>query len=505
LAKREHSCEWRSKVDELETKLEEKDAQLDALTARMSQIEHRLALADKQIIGPKRERMPTPEAEAKARDGQEKKRGGYTNPKKRKENAEALAALPTTIVPHPIPDEERRCPHCGEDAKPIGWGDRSVEYEWVPGHLERRLHVVEVGRCPCKQHYARGPAPERVQEGCTLGPAFLAKLAVDKCADSTPIYRVEKQMRRSGIPISRSTLNDNVLLAGEVLMPLHEVALSELRLDPHVQADETSFRLQRRAERAFVWTFLTRLYTVYVFSSSRSGDTANNVLGGTQGVLTVDGYTGYNNVTDVDGRDRTGCWSHARRYLFDSLRTAPEARDGLDLILELFMIEREATLANIVGTRKHLALRKKRSAPVLEELATWRDKMEPLFEPRSAMGEALRYMKNQWSRLIAFLRDARIPIHNNASEAALRIVALARKNSLFFGNEHAGRCFMVLYSLIAMCERQDINPEIYLADVLIRIQDQPKDRLIELLPDRWKERFGSAFTVDRIVTPAGAT
>ena len=52
------------------------------------------------------------------------------------------------------------------------------------------------------------------------GPAFLAKLAVDKCADATPIYRVEKQMRRAGIPISRSTLNDLVLLSADSLHPL---------------------------------------------------------------------------------------------------------------------------------------------------------------------------------------------------------------------------------------------------------------------------------------------
>ena len=91
------------------------------------------------------------------------------------------------------------------------------------------------------------------------------------------------------------------------------------------------------------------------------------------------------------------------------------------------------------------------------------------------------------------------------SEAALRIVALARKNSLFFGNEEAGRRFMVLYSLIATCERHDVNPEVYLADVLLRIQDHPSDRLSELLPHRWKESFGSGFTVERIVTPADAT
>jgi transposase len=505
LATKKHDCRWRKTAEVLEAKLVEKDAQVASLASRLSEIEHRLALTTKQVIGPKSERMPTPEEEAKKREGSGGRRGGHVNPRKRKENAEALEALPTTIVPHPIDERERCCPHCGDDVKPIGQGDKSVEYEWVPGRLERRVHLVEVGRCPCKQHYARGPAPARVQEGCMYGPAFLAKLAVDKCADSTPIYRVEKAMRRAGVPISRSTMNDLILLAADTLTPLWAAARDEMRIDEHVQADETSCRTQTRMGRSFVWTFLSKLHTVYVFSDSRSGDTAQDILGGTTGWLTIDGYTGYNIVTDVEGRDRTGCWSHARRYLFDAMATAPEARNGLDIILDLFMVERTAKQRDIVGTPDHLALRQQRSAPILERLREWRDEMMPLFEPKSPMATALRYMRNQWQRLEAFLADPLVPIHNNASEAALRIVALMRKNSLFFGNERAARRFMVLYSLIATCERHDVNPEVYLADVLIRLQDQPKDRVADLLPHRWKETFGSGFTVERIVTPAGAT
>ena len=64
---------------------------------------------------------------------------------------------------------------------------------------------------------------------------------------------------------------------------------------------------------------------------------------------------------------------------------------------------------------------------------------------------------------------------------------------------------MVLYSLIATCERHDVNPEVYLADVLLRIQDHPKQRLGELLPHRWKQSFGAAFAVDKTITPADAT
>jgi transposase len=330
-----------------------------------------------------------------------------------------------------------------------------------------------------------------VREGCTYGPAFISKLIIDKCADALPIYRVEKAMARAGIPLSRSTMNELVLLGAEVLAPLHALALHEMRSDPHVQADETSFRLQTSAARPFVWTFLSANVTAYVFSENRSGDTAKEVLGGTTGSLTIDGYTGYNVVTDVDGRDRTGCWSHARRYLFDALTTAPEARAGLDIILELFMVERKAISMNIVGTSEHHEMRQRRSVEILRRMREWRDKMAPSFEPKSPMGVALRYMDNQWDRLNAFVADPKIPIHNNASESALRIVALARKNSLFFGTAEAGRRFMVLYSLIATCERHKINPETYLTDVLLRIDDYPKHRVSDLLPHRWKDLFGS--------------
>lgn len=504
-ARKSHDCEWRVLARKLQSQLAEQEAKLATVLSRVGELEHQHALSMKQIVGPKSERMPTPDDEARRRDGQKPVRGGYANPKKRKENAEALASLPTTVEPRPIADADRRCPQCGDNVRPIGKGDTSVEYEWTPGRLVRRLHVVETGRCPCKLHYARGSAPRRVREGCTYGPAFIAKLIVDKCADATPIYRIEKAMRRAGIPISRSTMNGLVLLGAEVLAPLHAVLLDEMRIDPHLQADETSFRLQTSTARPFVWTFLSSALTVYVFSTSRSGDTAKNVLGGTTGSLTIDGFTGYNVVTDVDGRERTGCWSHARRYLFDALVTAPEARAGLDFILELFMVERKARSMNVVGTRAHHQLRRRRSAEVLERIRVWREETAPNFEPKSPMGIALRYMKNQWSRLTAFLTDPNIPIHNNASEAALRIVALARKNSLFFGTEDAGRRFMVLYSLIATCERHDVNPEVYLADVLLRIQDHPKRRLAELLPHRWKETFGRSFVVENDVTAGNET
>jgi hypothetical protein len=50
------------------------------------------------------------------------------------------------------------------------------------------------------------------------------------------------------------------------------------------------------------------------------------------------------------------------------------------------------------------------------------------------------------------------------------------------GAEHAA----IIYSLLATCRLQGVNPVYWLDDVLRRIGDCPKDKLTELLPQYWK-------------------
>jgi len=64
-------------------------------------------------------------------------------------------------------------------------------------------------------------------------------------------------------------------------------------------------------------------------------------------------------------------------------------------------------------------------------------------------------------------------------------LALGRKNFLFVGNEDAGDNIAGLYSLVATCEANNVNPIEYLRDVLLRISTHPAARIDELLPDRW--------------------
>ena len=101
------------------------------------------------------------------------------------------------------------------------------------------------------------------------------------------------------------------------------------------------------------------------------------------------------------------------------------------------------------------------------------------------MGKALSYTLNQWEALGRFVDDEQLPLDNNRSEGALRNAALGRKNFLFVGHEQAGENLAGLYALVATCQANGVNPEQYLADVLLRVQTHPNSRIDELLPHQW--------------------
>ena len=122
----------------------------------------------------------------------------------------------------------------------------------------------------------------------------------------------------------------------------------------------------------------------------------------------------------------------------------------------------------------------------MDDFKAWLLTEQGRHPPRGPMGEAIGYALSQWNPLTLFLTDAHLPIDNNASEAALRIAALGRKNFLFVGSDHAGENLAGLYSLIMTCEANGVNPVAYLADVLLRVQAHPASRIDELLPHNWK-------------------
>ncbi|NOK07093.1 MULTISPECIES: IS66 family transposase [unclassified Myxococcus] len=478
----DHFCPWREEAEELKE--------------RLTSLEAKMATLERHVFGRRAEKLPTVAAELRGDADTEAARAEVAKKKRRERAARKAEEAPAREIRHAVPAEERQCPACdSEDLKPLGKGRATVLYEYVPARFEKQVHVQEVLACACGRGVVTAPPPARVVDRGEYGPGFLAHVVTSKCADAMPLHRLAQRVERSGVPMSRSTLTDLFHQAASVLLPLSQHLLQCIASADVVWADETPLHVLdvKKTKLGYLWTFLTQndageWLIGYRFSMGRGGKTPKEVLGGTAGALVVDGYTGYNAVTLPKGRVRVGCWAHCRRRFFDALATAPEAREALDLILELYRVEAQAKDADMVRTAAHRELRQLHSAPVLARLHTWLEAQVPRHPPKSPLGQAISYALKQWEALTRFVENERLPLDNNRSEAALRKAALGRKNFLFVGHEAAGENLAGLYALVATCEANGVNPEAYLADVLLRVQTHPNSRIGELLPHEWKRR-----------------
>jgi transposase len=143
-------------------------------------------------------------------------------------------------------------------------------------------------------------------------------------------------------------------------------------------------------------------------------------------------------------------------------------------------------------------IRRKHAPQILSRIFHRAEKLQERFGDSGKMGEALKYLLNQRLPLQRFLTDGRIPLDNNACERAIRPIAIGRRNWLFAGSERGGKAAAVIYTLIESCKIANVNPQAYLADVLIRVSTHPASRTEELLPSNW------AALLEREAVPAAA-
>ena len=519
----EHQSEWRGRAESLATQLAaaqgtiaEQAAIIDRQAVEIEQqskiIEQQGEAIAKQgeelaairgtveklqrhVFGKRSEKMPRVADEL--RDPADAEAARLAALEVREENAALRKQIGTRRIEHKVPEAKKVCPRCGgHEFTPLGEGKLTEMYELVAARVERQLHVQEKLRCRCGEGVLTADPPDKVFDKTRFGPTFMAQVVVSKCADSIPLYRQAKAWRRAGVPVNDSTLGDLFHATARASNVLYERLLALIAINPLVLADETKMPVQAKGKTrtAWIWDFIAKdadekTLIAYVYSNSRSGETPLRVLTNTVGKLLVDGYVAYDKVTVPGSRERAGCLAHARRKFFEALSTAPaEARQAMDFILDVYRVECAAWEAGLAGTPAHLAMRQERSKPVMEAFHAWLEAERPKHLPKGPMGDAIKYALNQWDALSLFLTDPALPLDNNESERALRVCALGRKNFLFVGNDGAGENLAGLYSLIATCEANGVNPVEYLADVLLRVQTHPDKRLDELLPHRWKRQ-----------------
>ncbi|MDR3668013.1 MAG: transposase [Ignavibacteriaceae bacterium] len=156
------------------------------------------------------------------------------------------------------------------------------------------------------------------------------------------------------------------------------------------------------------------------------------------------------------------CLAHGRRKFVELLKSSPdECKYFLGLIAQIYQNDK---------TTKDMAPNERQryhhihSLPILR--AMYREMIrlfrEKRVEPNSSLGKAFTYWLKRRYGFAAFTRIPGMPLDNNATERALRPMAMGRKTSLFFMTLVSAGIWSELFSLVFTCEKNGINAYAYL-------------------------------------------
>ena len=138
---------------------------------------------------------------------------------------------------------------------------------------------------------------------------------------------------------------------------------------------------------------------------------------------------------------------------------------------DIYEIERQIKDLPVAERTK---LRQEATGPKLEALHVWMTEQYRTVTPKSPIGKALEYSLKRWKELILFSTDGQLEIDNNKIENEIRPIALGRKNYLFAGSHESAQRIAMIYSLLASCKTNGIDPMKWLTRALEELPNRTR-------------------------------
>ncbi len=404
----------------------------------------------------------------------------YQRRKRAGQREEMLKDLPVETIEYRLPEAERVCSCCGGPLHEMSTEVRQ-ELKIIPAQVSLVKQVRYVYGCRhCEKNeistpIETAPMPNPVLPGSLASPSAMAYIMSQKFVEGLPLYRQEAQWERLGVGISRQTMANWMIQGSERwLRPLYERMREHLLKKDILHADETTLQVLRDSgevinSTSYMWLYRTGRdgppIILYDYQTSRASKHPARFLNEFKGYLHVDGYAGYDGLSNIR---LVGCWAHARRKFDEALKVMPAgekavptaAREGLEFCNKLFAIERE--LHNVTPEERYEA-RLAKSQPVVDAFSAWLKYQTPRVLPKSALGQAIQYCRNQWDKLTAFLLDGRLELDNNRSERSIKPFVIGRKNWLFANTPRGARASATIYSVVETAKENGLSPFAYLA------------------------------------------
>ena len=400
--------------------------------------------------------------------------------------------LPVERIEHRLEGEELVCPQCGDCLSEIGT-EVVNKLKIIPAQMIVEQHVYYSYACKscaetaddgCETPVVKAPHEKSVIPGSFATAEAIAHIMTQKFVMGSPLYRQEQELNRQGIPLSRQTMSNWILKAAETyLAPVYEQLHRELLTRDVLHADETTLQVLHEPGKkpqtdSYMWLYRTsgdtdKSVVLYEYQPGRGAKHPKAFLEGYRGYLHTDGYAVYHGLPE--GITVVGCHAHLRRKFDDAIKSLPKGKvkgssayQGLAYCDLLFAIEKGLAEKNATPEERYKE-RLEQAKPVLDAMFAWANSRTAA--PKSALGKALHYLKEQWPYLTNYLKDGRLELSNNRAERSIKPFVISRKNFLFANTPKGAAGSAVMFSLIQTAIENGLEPYKYLTWLMKMAKD----------------------------------
>ena len=504
-AQQEEVTQLREQVERLKKMLGERDAQIEKQRIQIENLTQAILHARKKMYGPSSEATQVtgqlnlfPEQEQLLQELAKQQKEVAVGEHKRKARqagvrSEMLSSLETEIE-RCIVDEEETCPVCGEQLTKVGEKAVRTEVAYEPARLKVKQYVQEIKKCTAcgtadseklTPTFAAAKVPQRLLSHSIASPSLVAGILYQKYDMGIPLARQERDWRRIGLRVYRSTMSHWVIRCSQewlepIFLRMHQVIM---KICSVLMGDETRIQCNKEpgkkaSSESFMWVVRTGSFeeiraALFHYARTRSGAEAKRLYAGFSGYLATDAWDSYEK---AEGVTRALCWSRLRRYYIESIpldcagkelkgSKGAEARELCD---QLFKIEKQ--IQNL-EPQERLEKRRELSQPALEAFWSWVEETSEKHTANESLKKALQYSRNQKKYLNTFMEDGRLPISNNECEACIRPFATGRKSWMFADTPEGARASGIIYSLVESAKLNHLDVFCYLSYLLEKMPE----------------------------------
>jgi transposase len=340
--------------------------------------------------------------------------------------------------------------------------EETSEIHVIPQRFVVRLNRSYKYSCTNCSNITTAKVPLKLRPGAEHTMEMAVETIIAKFEDHMPLERQRKQMHREGLNISVKTLyglTQHVydLLSKDLIFLIRKDIFSNRWV--HIDESPMPFYNPKKSS-GYVFSISNKNASLFIFEPNRNQQIIAEILQGYQGVVVTDGLNIYNNIDKVPGIVHALCWAHVRRKFIEALQFNPMAQEMIDMIGQLYEVERNAKTMNELES-----LRAERSKKILYQINDWIYQVDGGYLENSAFGKAMKYYKLRKDKLSLFITNKNVPIDNNQAERQQRCPVMGRKNFLHFKSITGADTGTFFYSVVESCKVNKLNPREYLLEM----------------------------------------